>query len=226
MNLSSYVQIKHSPRARRLALRLDPKERIINLIVPRGVSEVRALSFAAEQQGWIMKQISKMPKPISYENGTTIPILGQNTNINIVYDSTLKRTSISLQDNELLVSTNKEDPSGRIQRFLKNLAHETIEKLSREKAIVLGKRVKSITLRDTKSRWGSCSSDGKLSFSWRLIHAPYESLDYVVAHEVAHLKHMDHSPRFWATCEKLSSDYEDGKGWMRDNAHQLMRYGT
>ena len=208
-----------------MALRLDPKERVINLVVPKGVSEARALAFAAEQQDWITKHLKRLPQAVAYKDGTVIPVLGQDVRLCITQDFTLKRTSISLNNNELLVSTNKEAPQGRIIRFLKNLAKEKLTTLSHEKAAILGKTVKAVQIRDTKSRWGSCTPDGRISYSWRLIHAPYESLDYVAAHEVAHLKHMNHSPRFWALCEKLCDDYESGKGWMRANAQDLMRYG-
>ncbi len=219
------LTIKRSSRARRLALRLDPKARAVTLVIPRGVSEARALAFASDNQQWIEERLSTLPEPIHYEDGAVIPVLGRNRRINIFYNSTLKTTHIDLKYNEIVVFTNKEDPSGRILRFLKELARETIADLAREKAALIGKRIRSIHIRDTKSRWGSCAADGSLSFSWRLIHAPYESLDYVVAHEVAHLRHMNHAPRFWALCEDLSQYYDYGKDWMRANSQTLMRFG-
>ena len=223
---ASQIRIKRSTRARRLALRLDPKARVVNLVVPRGISEARALAFAAEQQDWIAGRLSALPQPIAYEDGAIVPILGRNRVLSITFDPSLKTTSITLHRKELLVFTNKEDPTSRIQRFLRELARDTLTMLCHEKAALIGKKVKTIHIRDTKSRWGSCAPGGRLSFSWRLIHAPYESLDYVAAHEVAHIRHMNHGPRFWALCEELSEDYEGGKGWMRANAQELMRFGA
>ena len=86
------------------------------------------------------------------------------------------------------------------------------------------KEIKSVRVSDTKTRWGSCSHDGRLCFSWRLAFAPYEAIDYVVAHEVAHLRHLDHSKEFWTLCEELSIDYAAGKRWMKENGSELMRY--
>ena len=93
------------------------------------------------------------------------------------------------------------------------------------KAERIGKRVRSVQVRDTKSRWGSCAQDGSLSFCWRLIFAPTVAFDYVVAHEVAHLSHMNHGKRFWSLCEKLSANYTAGKRWMQVHGHTLMCYG-
>ncbi len=223
---ASRIRIKRSTRARRLALRVDPKARVVNLVVPRGVSEARALAFAAEQHEWIAGRLSALPQPIAYEDGAVIPILGRNRRVTIYFDPDRRDTSITLKRNELIVLTNKDDPTMRIQRFLRELARETLSELCHEKAALIGKRARSIMIRDTKSRWGSCAPGGRLSFSWRLIHAPYKSLDYVAAHEVAHMRHMNHGPRFWELCEELSEDYEGGKGWMRANAQELMRYGA
>ena len=100
-----------------------------------------------------------------------------------------------------------------------------MQNLVHEKAAEIGKDVTSVSLRDTKSRWGSCSSNGSISLSWRLIFAPWDAMDYVVAHEVAHLIHMNHGKDFWALCATLSANYSTGKKWMRTNGHELMCFG-
>lgn len=184
-----------------------------------------AQRFAEEHDRWMLDKLMELPEPIAFEDGSILPILGQNRRIHIFYDETLRTTSITLKCHELIVTTNKEDPSPRIERFLKKLAKNELTTLSYEKAAEIGKKVTSVATRDTKSRWGSCSSDGNLSFSWRLIFAPYYAFDYVVAHEVAHLRHLDHSTAFWNLCRKLSDDYFEGEYWMREHGHELMRYG-
>ena len=224
--LPSYIVVKHSKRARRLALRLDTKDRVFHLVIPPRTSMRSAVRFAEEHDSWMVEKLAELPAPIPYAHDTFIPILGQDTRINIRYDSTLKITSIKLINNELLVSTNKEDPSSRIERFLKKQAKEKLTLLSREKAAQIDKTIKSVTIRDTKSRWGSCSEEDNLNYSWRLIFAPWEAFDYVVAHEVAHLEHLDHSKAFWALCRELSEDYFEGEFWMREHGHELMRYGA
>ena len=224
--LPPYITLKRSKRARRMALRLDPKDRTFHLVVPNGISLKKAQRFAEEHDGWMMDKLMELPDPVPFEDGSIIPILGQNRRIHIFYDNTLRTTSINLKCHELIVTTNKEEPSIRIERYLKNLAKKELTKLAHDKADLIDKTVTNITTRDTKSRWGSCSSDGSLSFSWRLIFAPKEAFDYVVAHEVAHLEHLDHSKAFWSVCRDLSEDYFEGEYWMREHGHELMRYGA
>ncbi|MBX2833680.1 MAG: M48 family metallopeptidase [Micavibrio sp.] len=225
MDLPTHIIVKNSARARRLALRLDPKDRAFHLVVPKGVSMRRAAAFAEEHASWMRDRLNELPKQVAFDDGAVIPVLGKNRVIRIDYDEGLKRTDITISHTHILVSTNQSDPSARIKRFLKALAKDELEALSREKASIIGKKVKAVTVRDTKSRWGSCSHDGNLSYSWRLIFAPYESFDYVVAHEVAHLKHLDHSTAFWNICRALSDNFIDGQYWMREHGQELMRYG-
>lgn len=218
------IEITHSKRAKRLALRLDNKERIIRLVVPKGVSETKAHKFALKHEDWIIEKIAKLPPRVRFENGRIIPILGQNYRILVRRDA--RATEITRQDGILLVRTNKAaDISRRITQYLKDLALEELSALSHEKAEQIGRSISDIGVRDTKSRWGSCGSDGALMFSWRLVLAPLLAMDYVVAHEVAHLVHMNHGKRFWALCEKLSDDYDEGLYWMKAHGHELQRFG-
>lgn len=219
------IRVKHSTRARRLALRLDPKERVINLVVPKGVSLKKAHDFARFHETWIAKAMMELPPVIPFMHERTIPILGADRIIRIENAAHFKTTDIQLLPAELIVRTNKDDPASRIERYLKNLVKEKIEEMAKAKALDIGKPIRTISIRDTKSRWGSCSEDGKLSFSWRLIFAPSLAMDYVVAHEVAHLVHLNHGQRFWNLCRNLSIDFVEGEYWMRNHGHELMRYG-
>jgi len=223
--LPPHVKIKHSKRAKRVALRLDPIERVFHLVVPKRMSMRRAEAFAASQESWMQEKLSVLPPKITFENGVFIPILGQRTEIKIHREADLKVTKIVLEDGVLHVRTNKDDPSSRIVRFLKSLVKDELEILSNEKAERIGKNVASVSVRDTKSRWGSCSCDGNLSYSWRLIFATPEAFDYVVAHEVAHLEHLNHSENFWDLCSELSDNFVEGKYWMDTHGSELMRYG-
>jgi predicted metal-dependent hydrolase len=225
-DLPSYVKVKKSPRAKRLALRLSPKERVFHLVVPRGMSLSRATAFAEEHDRWMKERLRDLPRAVRYKTGAVIPIMGRCRTLKIIYSKNLKTTEILLKHNELLVFTNLEDPTPRILRFFKKLAKDELTKLSIEKAKRINKKVRNVSVRDTKSRWGSCSQDGRLSYSWRLIFAPSAAFDYVVAHEVAHLKHLDHGDNFWALCRRLSDEYLDGHFWMQNNGQELMRYGA
>ncbi|MEM6780789.1 MAG: SprT family zinc-dependent metalloprotease [Pseudomonadota bacterium] len=218
--------VKVSPRAKRMALRLDPQSRVMNLVVPKRARLENAYLFANEHKQWIYDRLAELPDPVPFEDGEKLPVFGMKRQIEVDYDPDLRKTDIELYSNELYVSTNKEDPSNRIKRFLKEEAKNHMTEMVHEKAAEIGGDVQSVTIRDTKSRWGSCSEDGKISLSWRLIFAPYEAMDYVVAHEVAHLVHMDHGDRFWDLCADLSEDFSTGVMWMKEHGHELMRYGV
>lgn len=124
-----------------------------------------------------------------------------------------------------MVQAPRADIEMRLRRFLKALVREGLEKTALDKVALTGRAIKAVTVRETRSRWGSCSPDGALSFSWRLVFAPPEAFDYVVAHEVAHLVHMNHGPDFWRLCTELSTDFSTGRRWMRAHGHTLLRYG-
>ena len=207
-----------------MALRVDTHKRLVNLVIPKRASLRSAYMFALEHKHWIQQKVAEMPEIIDYVNGATIKILGEKIKIIVNYDEKLRKTSILLINNELLVSTNKVDSSSRIRRFIINYAKDKLTTLSEQKAAIIGKKIHSVTVKDTSTRWGSCSSDGKLCFSWRLIFAPEDAFDYVVAHEVAHLIHLNHSPAFWHKCEDISANYSKGKTWMKRHAQELIKY--
>ena len=222
--ISPHLQLRHHARAKRLALRLDVKKRVVFLTIPKRTSLRSAHKFALEHQKWIRDRIEELPQQVTLEHGNIIPLFGQKYQINITYDTTLRKTDISLKNNEIVVLTNKENVSSRIRRFIINLAHQELSALAHEKAKTLGKTLNGVDVKDTTSRWGSCSHDGYISLSWRLAFASSDAYDYVVAHEVAHLAHMDHSPAFWKQCAALCNNYVRGKAWMKINAQELLRY--
>lgn len=223
--IPSFVKVKKSSRARRMALRLDAKERVFHLVLPRGMSVKSAQPFIEEHERWMREKLRDLPRPVSFQHGEVLPIFGRNRTIRIIKRKTLKTTDVILKHNEILVVTHLDDPTQKIKRALAKWAKERLTELSHEKAAEMGGTIKSIHVRDTKSRWGSCAEDGGLSYSWRLIFAPNEALDYVVAHEVAHLRHMNHGRHFWNLCRALSDDFLEGQYWMQNYGQDLMRYG-
>lgn len=226
MSIPDFVQINHSKKAKRLALRLDPAQRVMKLVLPKGISQKKASQFVYEHEQWIKEQLSSLPPLIPYHHGISIPVLGHKRMLQIEHEQRYKRTDISMDEAFIYIRTNKDDPSQRLERYFKNLAKEELSRLAKEKAALIKQNIHSFQFRDTKSRWGSCSSDNRLSFSWRLIFAPKEAYDYVVAHEVAHLIHMDHSKKFWALCSELAENYLEGRYWMQNHAYELLRYGA
>lgn len=221
----AYINVKHSVRARRVALRLDTKARRFDLIVPKWMSLHAAQDFAIDHDKWMQEKLAELPGGRPFAHGEEIPVLGRLRRITIEKHAK-KKTDITLEDTVLRVCTHMDDPSVRIQRYLKEMALDVMSGLVHDKAAQIGKKVFDVQIRDTKSRWGSCSTDNRIMLSWRLVLAPYEAMDYVIAHEVAHLRHMDHSAKFWKLCAELSDDYEEGKYWMRNHAQELMAFGA
>jgi hypothetical protein len=222
--ISPHLSVKISPKAKRLALRLDSRTRKVNLVIPKRASLQKAYEFAESYQDWINDKIDGLPCPVPYNDGVTIPIMGRPITLRIIRGHS-KVTQFKLTDSELIITTQLDDSTPRIGRYLRNLAHEELEKLANQKATLLHKKLSKFVVRDMKSRWGSCSIDGRMTLSWRLIFAPIESIDYVISHEAAHLIHPDHSKSFWALCEKISDDFATGHAWMQKMGSTLGRYG-
>ncbi len=222
--ISPHLNVKISPKAKRLALRLDAHAGCVNLVIPTKASMKKAYEFAESNQGWIEDKIGALPRPVPFAHGQTIPIMGVDHIIDIE-KCDKKYTEINILDGKIHVRTQLDDPSARITRFLRKLAETELKKLSDAKAAVLEKKLSSFCVRDMKSRWGSCSTDGRMTLAWRLIFAPMHAIDYVVSHESAHLIHANHARKFWELCEHLSTDYSTGKEWMRLNGVNLGRYG-
>lgn len=219
------LELKVSPQARRMALRLDTKKRVMYLVVPSWTRTEKAYDFALQYKNWIEENLSALPAPVQFKHGAIIPVFGRKVRIKVVYDRDLRCTDISLEYNILIVRTNKKDPSARIERFLREEAVRVLEEITLRKAECIRETVKKVSVRDTKSRWGSCNNRRELAFSWRLIFAPRFAMDYVVAHEVAHLAYFDHSDDFWEICCRLSASYRKGREWMDKHGHTLWRFG-
>lgn len=223
--IQDMVTVKRSKRAKRVALRLDPVERVVNLIVPSHMPLNKAYKFAQNHEEWVQQTLDNLAPPIPFANNTKLSIFGDTIRLSINKDTNLKRTTIQTNENTITVNTYLDNPTNRITAYLKKLAKTGLADIASDKADIINRKISSISVKDTKSRWGSCSQNAELSFSWRLVFAPYNAIDYVVAHEVAHLIHMNHSESFWKLCEQLSCNYQDGKYWMKNHGNELMRYG-
>lgn len=224
LDLPQNITARHSGRAKRLALRLNRKNFGIDLVIPKRASKWQIETFVNSNEKWIKKTLSTLPSPVYFENDISFPFFGQQITLNIIKNIDRKRTVITLKDDVLQIETYLDDILPRLKRWIRQETQKRLEIMAFGKTDNLGKKLSNVTVRDTHTRWGSCGHKGTISFSWRLAFAPYEAIDYVVAHEVAHLKHMDHSKKFWITCESLCENYKAGKSWMRENGLELMRY--
>lgn len=211
------LTLRKSARARRISLRISQLDGRVTLTYPHGVPETEALSFARSKEGWIRQHLEGQPDPEQVRAGSIIPVEGRERRI---VGATGRR--VLLSENEVAVPAGSE--GRRLVRFLKELARDRLTEACDDYAAMLGRSYNSLTLRDTRSRWGSCSSDGGLMFSWRLILTPPEVLHYVAAHEVAHLVEMNHSPAFWAQVDRIFGPYDTPRRWLRENGATLHRY--
>ncbi len=231
--LSARMTTRISPRARRISLRLDPAAGQIVLVRPRGVSARAATRFAVEMRQWIEDRLQSLPPRILFQDGVSLPYLGVD---HVIRHAPEARRGVWREDGVIFVSGRAEHMARRVTDWLKAEAKALLGPRARRMAEALGCKVARISVRDTRSRWGSCSADGKLSFSWRLILAPEAVLTYVAAHEVAHLRHLDHSRAFWRTVSEALAVYaEDGKRetlppklareWLHRSGTALHAYG-
>ncbi|MFD0911228.1 M48 family metallopeptidase [Ruegeria arenilitoris] len=211
------LTLRKSARARRISLRISQLDGRVTLTYPKGVSESEAIGFAQSKEDWIRQHLGARPVPASVGFGETLPVEGVPRRI-----VPAEGRRVSLHADQVAVPEGAE--ARRLARFLKELARDRLIEACDDYAAMLGREYSSLTLRDTRSRWGSCSAAGGLMFSWRLILAPPEILHYVAAHEVAHLAEMNHSAAFWAQVERLFGPYKAARHWLRDNGAELHRY--
>ncbi len=216
------LAVRVHPRARHIGLVIDGAKCGVRLTLPPGVSVKAGLRFANKHADWLEAQLAGLPPRIPFAPGARIPLLGWTHEIRHVPEG---RGGVWRQDGRVFVSGRPEHLARRIGDFLKREAREAIAPRVRDLAAEIDRKPGRITVREMKSRWGSCSSDGRLRFNWRLILAPEPILDYVVAHEVAHLVHMDHSRRFWRIVDGLCPKTAAARRWLAKNGNDLMRYG-
>jgi predicted metal-dependent hydrolase len=216
------LAVRRSARARRITLRIDDTTGSVVLTLPRRVALAEGLAFADEKQRWIERRLDSLPPRVPFEAGAHIPVLGKNRRV--VWKAGPPR-AVRLDDTVLRVGGEQGLVARRLEAWLKRHAREEIGARVAWMCRQIRTKPGRLAIRDTRSRWGSASAEGNLNFSWRLVMAPDWVLDYVVAHEVAHLKHMNHGPRFWAVVEKLVGDPEPAKRWLRAHGSGLHRYG-
>jgi len=236
--LGRSVLVKKNRRARRMTLRVNPIRRDITLTIPPYANWKQAGEFIERHMEWLQAQEQAMPQLQPFEHEAVIPLEGAphqlcfvGANDDAAADFLRGETVQRLdggpdQPPRLQVNGDHRLAPQMLTIWLKQLARNRLNERAAFHAGRLSLRYSKLAVRDQSSRWGSCSSTGALSFSWRLIFAPAGVLDYVAAHEVAHLGEMNHSPRFWKLVAKTRPDYAEARQWLRRNGHDLHRYGA
>ena len=216
------MTVRRSTRAKRILLRLDAAGGGVVLVLPRRASLAEGLRFARSKARWVARRLENLPPSVPFADGATIPLMGRSCEI--VWSPGASR-AVELVGDRIETGGPLETLPRRIEAWLRRLARARIEARAGAMALDIGARPGRIAIRDTSSRWGSCSHAGNLNFSWRLVLAPTSVLDYVVAHEVAHLKQLNHGKRFWRLVDGLVGDPQAARAWLRANGAGLHRYG-
>ena len=213
------ILLRRNSKAKRYSLRISNKDNKVSLTLPRWSNLREAREFAQSQEGWMRKHLAQQLKPIIVHYGQHILLDGKKILIQNGSDK-----AVSVINGELFVSGSEDELSGKLRAFYKTLARERLMTSSDYFAKLLGCKIKSITLRDTTTRWGSCTTNGSLMYSWRLMMAPREVQNYVAAHEVCHLIEMNHSPNYWKLVESVVPTYKADRSWLKLNGNLLHQY--
>lgn len=214
--------ITENARATRLTLRIDADGRGLRVTVPPGISTREVDRFIERHQGWLEKRLARVPDRPQVRPGIKIPLRGVPHKI--VHEPGTRGTvevGAGPDGPLLIVHGDRRHLPRRVADFLKREAKREIGALVEKHTQAVGRRAKAVRFKDTTSRWGSCTSDGNLSFCWRIMMAPRPVIDYLVAHEVAHLKEMNHGPKFWKLCRELAPHTDRCKEWLKRNGGAL-----
>lgn len=218
----SYTHKTH-PRSRSIKIKIEASGEVV-VVTPNRISSRAVESFVEQQTAWIEQHLAKinLKKKVS-ETDDSVALFGKVYQKKIVNKPTIPR-GVSVGSRQLIINVpSPELPAAELKtkvqtyitRFLKNTAEQYIVPRTHQLAKHMGISFGTITLRQQKSRWGSCSSQGNLNFNWRLIHAPTEVIDYVIIHELAHRRHMDHSTAFWNLVSHYDPAYKEHRGWLK-----------
>lgn len=219
------VKLIVNPRARHVSVRIDPTRREAIATAPSQRHLKHAAQFAAERAGWIAQELSRLPQGVSLTPGSSVPLRGVEHLLVFEHGRAAPRAEGGDGSRLIVPAPDVALFESRLMRFFKDQAREDLIDRVAAHAVTLGVRPVRLQVKELRSRWGSCSVDGVLSFSWRLVLAPPFVLDYLAAHEVAHLREMNHSRRFWAHVKRCIPDYESGRAWLHERGSELHAVG-
>ena len=215
------VAIRKVRNSTRLSLRVSSISESVTLTAPVNTKQDVLLKFLESKETWLKEKLLRISdKKVEVDLGGLIPIFGIEKQLEICSES----SNVSIIDNSIRIPTTVSQPGLAVENYLKKLAKEEFTNVANYYCDKLGVSYASIKLRDTRSRWGSCSSNSNLMFSWRLIMAPKNVIRYLVAHEVTHLKHFNHSRDFWFEIRSIFGSYENERKWLRTEGINLHFY--
>lgn len=254
-NIGCPVELRRSPRAKRFSLKVSHTERAAILTLPYRGRVEDASAFLARHADWLKRQIERLPQPVPFVDGTVLPLRGEFHSLSFVGPNQHKGvvwierseqrpcsiwppiagledwrdvscSSVNSPLPKLCVSGNHQHAPRRFSDWLRGEVRKDLAVCVEKHSKTLSCSPKRISIRDQATRWGSCSTTGTLSFSWRLIFAPPFVLDYVAAHEVAHLREMNHGPRFWRLVRDAFPQMQKARNWLKAHGAELHRFGA
>ncbi len=225
MKLKKEFQVKIKRTSRRRTISLEVKEDFVQIIVPNTLSEKEIESIILKKTKWIRNKLLLQKSKPAYEakefiSGELFSYLGKNYRLKIIES---KLSLVELKENRIYVYKKNKGRSVHdlLMNWYKEQALKLFEKKINKFSKVMGVTPRSISIRTYSKRWGSCSSKGDISFNWRILMAPNSIIDYVIVHELCHLIHHDHSPRYWKTVKSFYPDYKEKVEWLRYNSRTL-----
>lgn len=219
-----WVEVRINPRARRVSLKLDPADRRAVLTLPTARARAQGERFVRDRAGWLATQIARLPPAMPFVDGG--PILFRGQSFHLVRRAGRGVPQIAGDPARLVIASTPEAFKTRTLAGLKALAGAAFADAVRRHEAALSLSPSALSIRDGKSRWGSCSSSGRIALSWRLVCAPVAVLDYVCAHEVAHRIEANHSPAFHAITAQLVENPLAARAWLRAHAGELFAVGA
>jgi len=216
------VAFRRSERARKISLRIDAAQGGIVITLPPRASRRAGLQLLQTHEAWVAEKLAELPGALPFRPGALVPVSGIAHEITPVMRGT---GGAWIADGRIYVTGAPEFLPRRVTDCLKRLARQRLTALAAEKGRPAGLTPKIVRIKDTRTRWGSCAPDGTLAFCWRLICAPDFVQDYVVGHEVAHLRHMNHGRSFWALTDALTPHRDAASAWLGANGQALLRIG-
>ena len=215
------IKVVKSTRASKLILKIDNRERIPVLTIPKYCSNKKAVEFVRSNKQWIDDCLQKLPLIRKFIIGEQISLFGKKYQIEHCPTS---RFGVQIEDSVIKVSGQQEFLHRRLTDFIKQKAKSRFLQKSQKLAAKIDCHINEVFIKDTKSRWGSCSNRNNINYNWRIALAPDYVIDYLIAHEVSHLKHQDHSENFWNCVAKLCPDYQKGREWLKNHGKELYLY--
>ncbi|MBQ9270801.1 MAG: M48 family metallopeptidase [Alphaproteobacteria bacterium] len=215
------IKVVPSRSCCKLTLKIDEKERIPVLSVPRLCSQKQAVNFVNEHMDWIVKALNKLPEVKYFVDGEVFLLFGQSVTIEHHPEA---HRGVWLENDKLCVSGESEFIHRRVKDYIKKCAKENFYNRSLTLAQKIEQKLTGVSIKDTSSRWGSCSTLHHINYSWRIALAPDFVIDYLMAHEVSHLKHPDHSDAFWACVADLCPEWSNGRIWLKRYGKTLYAY--